>query len=117
MRAVFHRALPLIMRLLFVLFPLIANVAFATFSCYDFGRDEYQYLIADPSVECWTPRYYQREYRLAWTLIGLYLLGNIVLSSVLLYLVRHTILAGGKSHLSVSILFLYREYMPQYYWW
>ena len=52
--ALFETALPLILWILFLLYPLIANVAFEAFSCYKLN-DGSRFLIKDVSINCNSP--------------------------------------------------------------
>lgn len=45
-------ALPHIVRVLFLLYPFMANVSFAAFSCYEELDDGSRYLIEDVTLDC-----------------------------------------------------------------
>ena len=49
--SLFAMATPLILRLLFLVYPLIANVAFQAFSCYPAFDDGTSFLIADVAIQ------------------------------------------------------------------
>ena len=53
--ALLETTLPLILRLLFLLYPLVTNVAFEAFSCYEFDNGTSAYLVSDVSIACSTP--------------------------------------------------------------
>ena len=115
---VFERALPLIVRLLFLLYPLIANVAFEAFSCYPPFEDGTTFLIADVSIRCdLESEEYQSIWAAAWLAIAVYAFGLLALSAALLYHERKAILKQKPTPLSRAIRFLYREYEPWAFWW
>jgi len=58
--AVFHTALPLLVRILFILYPAIANTAFEALSCYPAFEDGRRFLIADVAIECGSHHYHTR---------------------------------------------------------
>lgn len=70
-------ALPWLLMLFFVVFPMVSSSAFRAFSCEDFGNG-YSYLRADYAIECNTEAYVRVE-RLAWVGILLYPVGISVL--------------------------------------
>ena len=116
-------SLPLITRLLFVLYPLVTNVAFEAFSCYDFDGDAavsnstvQSFLVSDVSVPC-----YREEHGtitgVAWLALFLYPLGIICIFAALLLHARKAILAKRPTLLSQAVRFLYREYQPDFYYW
>jgi hypothetical protein len=108
-----ERALPLIVRLLFLLYPLIANVAFEAFSCYPKFEDGTRYLIVDVSIECdLNTDKYKRVYATAWLAVGVYAFGLLALTAVLLFWARTAILTHKHTPLSRAIHFLYREFEP-----
>ena len=51
--ALFMSALPILLRMFFVGYPVIANAAFEAFSCYPAFDDGRQVLIADVAIECY----------------------------------------------------------------
>ena len=46
--------LPPVLRLLFLVYPLVTNIAFKAWPCYDFEGGA-SYLMVDVDVECGTP--------------------------------------------------------------
>ena len=62
---ILEKALPPVLQIMFVLYPLVTTAAFEGFPCYEFesGRG---WLIADVSIECRTPDHASAQ-TLAWT--------------------------------------------------
>lgn len=111
--ALMERSLPLIVRLLFLLYPLIANVAFEAFSCYPEFEDGTRYLIVDVSIECDSNAdEYKRVTATAWSAVGVYAFGLLALNAALLFCVREAILKQKPTPLSRAIHFLHREFEP-----
>jgi hypothetical protein len=122
LRTVLETSLPLLLRLLFVLYPIVTRVAFGAFACYTF--DEGSYLVADVSVQCSAPSSgsaqpasYARIYAWAWAAIVVYPFGLLVLVAALLFASRHAIYNGDPTPLSDATAFLHREYDPPFFWW
>ena len=107
-----YTALPWILRLFFLLYPSVANVAFEFYPCYRFV--EGAYLRADVSVQCDTQEH-QLVAAVAWIAIAL-VFGLLALNAALLFSARQHILKNKPSALSNAIKFLYREYEPHMYW-
>ena len=119
-------ALPAILRLLFILYPLVVNTAFEAFACVEFRDDPsgdvlFSSLLTDVAVNCTSngvPTEEWNEIRgLAWAAIMIYAVGMIVLNGWLLFLAREAILANRPSALSAAISFLHEEYEPWAFWW
>ena len=72
-----YAALPWLLMLFFVVFPMVSNTAFRAFSCEDFGNGR-SFLRADYAIECDTEAYARVE-QLAWLGILLYPVGISVL--------------------------------------
>ena len=116
--ALLETALPLVVKLLFLLYPLIATVAFEAFSCYPAFEDGTRYLIADVAVQCFTqepheivwPEAYTSIWTTAWWAVGVYAFGLLTLNATLLFSAREAILKRKPTPLSHAIRFLYREY-------
>jgi uncharacterized membrane protein YhaH (DUF805 family) len=51
-KRVLRSALPVVVRLLFLVYPLVTNTAFEAFSCHEFKQDRFSVLIADVSIAC-----------------------------------------------------------------
>ena len=71
-------ALPWLLSLTFLVFPMVSSAAFQAFSCEDFDDGRSSYLRADYSVECGTATH-ERAKSLAWLGIALYPVGISVL--------------------------------------
>jgi len=112
--ALFETAVPLLLKLGFLAYPLVTNVAFDAFSCYTFSDSEW--LKADVAIQCSTPEH-DGVKRLAWLAILLYPIGLFVLYGALLFAARHAIQTNRPTVLSRAIAFLYREYETSLFWW
>lgn len=128
-------ALPAILRGSFLVYPLMANVAFSAFSCYDFRPpyaertraetdDGFTALIADVRVNCTMGGEVTSEWGtlrdVAWATVLLHPFGPMVLiliNSAFLLKSRHAILSGVHTPLTRAIEFLYKEYEPSFYGW
>ena len=108
-------ALPWLLSLTFLVFPMVSSAAFRAFSCEAFD-DGKSYLRADYAVECYTAEH-ARVKDLAWLCIALYPIGISLLYAVLLLRARHAILDEHPTSLSKALGFLTRDYEPQYLWW
>ena len=108
-------ALPSVLTLSFLVFPMVSSAAFQAFSCegFDDGRS---YLRADYAVECETPAH-ARAQQLAWLGIALYPIGISVLYVLLLVRARVAIASNNPTALSEALDFLVRDYEPAYLWW
>jgi hypothetical protein len=97
-------SLPIVLRIFFLIYPIVTNVAFEAFSCYRFesGRG---WLVADVGIECGTQSHNNAR-ALARLAIILYPIGIFVLNSVLLYTSREAIKTGKPSRLSVALNFV-----------
>ena len=93
--------------------PFIANVAFEALSCYPEFEDGTRYLIVDVSIECDSNAdEYKRVTATAWSAVGVYAFGLLVLNAALLFCAREAILKQKPTPLSHAIHFLYREFEP-----
>jgi hypothetical protein len=114
-------ALPAVIRLLFLIYPLVTNTAFEAFSCYEFEQDRFSVLIADVSITCTTNGEATAEWRnvqaLAVLAICMYPVGLLVITGALLFHERRVIRARRSTLLSEAIRFLYDEYDVWAYWW
>ena len=111
--ALFERTAPLLLKLIFLFYPLVTNVAFEAFSCYAFL--ESQWLKADVSIRCGSDAH-RRAQALAWAAIAIYPVGLLALTAVLLFVVRHAVYHERPTRLSRSLDFLHREYEPHLFW-
>ena len=112
--AIVQVAVPKVLWIFFLVYPLVTVVAFEAFPCYEI--DEREFLKADVTVECGTTAH-QRAKTLAWITILMYPVGLLLVNAVLLYCARRAILERRPSVLSSSIAFLWREYKPDVFWW
>ena len=109
-------ALPLTLRVLFLIYPIITNVAFDGFPCYKFS-DGSQYLKADLSVSCNDDEYVWVVLPMVWTAIIIYPIGLIVLNAALLFCARSAIMERRETMLSRATAFLHKEYESHLFWW
>lgn len=91
-------------------------MGWTAFSCYDFA-DGRSFLIADVSVECWTPEYYSTVWVAAWAIISIYCFGLLGFNALLLFKARKAIYNRRPSPLSKAVEFLFCEYEPWAMWW
>ncbi len=112
--ALLEMALPLCLKLAWSVFPLVTNLAFDAFACYEFT--ESTWLKVDVSIQCYTDQH-DEAIALAWVALLVYPIGTLALNAALLYAARHAILNNKPTPLSVAIAFLHREFEPQYFWW
>ena len=111
----FLAALPWLLPLSFLVFPMVSSAAFRAFSCeaFDDGR---LYLRADYAVECGTDTH-ARAKSLAWLGIALYPCGISALYIALMLCARRAILDEKSTSLSVALGFLTQDFEPAYFWW
>ena len=111
-------AMPYVLYLLFLVFPLVSRTAFAAFSCHRFhdGTRDVFYLRADVSIECYSPAH-DTVRAVAYVAIALYPIGNTLLFGALLFFARDSIVRNRPTKLSTSIAFLYREYRTAFLFW
>ena len=107
-------ALPPILKLVFLAYPLVTNLAFGAFACYTFTESDW--LKVDVAVQCGTDEH-DEAIRLAWIAIILYPIGLLALNGGLLYAARKSILTNKHTALSRAIAFLYRDFEKQLFWW
>lgn len=110
-----EKCAPAVLRIMFLLYPLVTNAAFEGFPCYEFegGRG---WLIADVTIECRTPQH-DRARLLAWAAVFLYPVGMWLGCLLLLVRSSKAIMSGVETPLSRACSFLYREYDPSIFWW
>lgn len=119
-RALMEAALPWTLRIFFLAYPAVTNVAFDAFPCYricvggelEGGREceAQEFLKADVSVKCWSSADHTAIVWLAWAGIIIYPVGNIAVYAALLLRARHAITSQRPTTLSRSIEFLHEEY-------
>lgn len=107
-------ALPYLMRLIFLFYPLVSKTAFDAFSCYDFL--ETAWLKADVAIQCGSSDHFE-VMALAWVGVVLYPIGLLLLMALLLFRERHAIQANQPTPLSRAIAFVHRDYNGDYFWW
>lgn len=117
----FKAALPLLLRLFFIVYPVVTNVAFDAFSCYNLGRDEQGqvslWLKADISIQCDEAGGLGSTRARAWVAIVIYPFGLLALNAILLYKARRAIRKERLTELSRSTAFLHQEYRKELFWW
>jgi hypothetical protein len=120
LKRVFQITLPLVLRLLFFIYPVVTNVAFDAFHCYSF-QDGDGWLAADVSVVCHREGVETDEYRaiqgMAWVVVALYPCGLIAINGAFLLAAREAIHSGHHTPLSRATRFLYSDYSPLCFWW
>ena len=97
-------ALPYLLILSFLVFPMVSTTAFRAFPCekFDNGRS---FLRADYAVECGTPEH-NDVVVLAWIGVALYSIGITFLYTVLFYKARRAILDDKPTLISRALGFL-----------
>ena len=108
-------ALPWLLLLSFLVFPMVSSSSFQAFSCEAFSNGR-SYLRADYAIECHTEEH-RRVEQLAWLGIFLYPVGVSTLYAVLLMSARHAIWNDGTTALSQALGFLVRDFQPEFMWW
>lgn len=118
LRAALIKSTPLQLKWLFLLFPIITNMVFEAWPCYDFSDGDAQksYLKVDVSVAC-DGAEHNELLGVAMCGVIVYAGGLIVLNATLLYQIRHAIRSEKQTELSNALAFLHREYAPLACWW
>ena len=113
-RRAIKQVTPIALRISFLAYPIVTNIAFEAFSCYEFegGRS---WLIADVAIECGTAEHVAAR-ALAWTAVMLYPIGLILLNAGMLYSARHAIRSGRPTSLSKSLAWLHGDLKPPFFW-
>ena len=73
-------------------------------------------MVADVSVDC-SSEEYARVTRWAWAAVGIYPIGMLLLTLLLLLRAREAILSGVVTPFSRATEFLHREYKTTFFWW
>ena len=107
-------ALPWLLTLSFLVFPMVSSAAFRAFSCEEFDNGTW-YLRADYSIECHTRRHAAAK-DLALVGILLYPVGISLVYTVLLIRARRAIQTDAPTALSRALDFLVRDFDTSYYW-
>ena len=115
-RSLVQFALPGALRLLFLLYPTVTQVAFEAFSCYDFGPDDGRWLIVDVSVQCGSSTHRYLLF-IAWQAIVAYSVGLLVTYWALLLRACRAIKRRQPTPLSDALRFLHEEYSVEYWFW
>ena len=110
------RALPYLLGLSFLAFPMVSSLAFQAFSCESFDDGTRFFLRADYSLNCDTDEY-DAVMNLAWAAIVLYPLAIPLVCLVLLLSTRKAILNEQPTPLSRALAFLHQDYEPSMFWW
>ena len=108
---VYKRTTPLLLRLYFVIYPIVTNVACEAFSCFRF-LDGSAFLIADVSIQCDTKEHANAK-ALAVVAIIIYPVGLFLVNATFLYSARRAILSKRPTSLSRVCAFLHREYQHE----
>jgi len=120
-----ERAVFMLVRLLFLFYPIITSIAFEAFACYIFNDprepEVQKWLITDVKIDC-TAEEYDSVTLVATLAVIIYPIGFMCLIAVLLLCCRATILfpkerRKTKPWLAKGLSFLYREYRPECYYW
>ena len=111
---VLEQSAPLLLSLLFILYPIVTNVAFEAFPCHEL-EGGIGWLIADVAIDCRSDSHVTAQL-LAWVAICMYPIGMWLLTAVILYRIKDVMAEGRKTSLSTAVSFLHREYEPHAYW-
>ena len=114
--SLFERSLPLVLKAMFLVYPVVTQVAFESFPCYEFDNGASAYLKADVNIDCNADEYGSAK-GLAWIAIILYPIGLWMVNFVLLMKCRRALLAGQETSLTRATAFLHKEYDPICFWW
>ena len=121
---IFQISAPVILRMLFLTYPIITTFAFEAFSCHVF-EGAASFLAADVTVICSSsvPGYeyvsadHERIKSIAWLAVIVYPVGLMVVVWLLLLNARTAIKEKRPTRLSIALAFLHREYEPALYFW
>jgi len=113
-------ALPWLLMLSFLVFPMVSSAAFRAFSCEPFKNGR-ECLRADYSVECRTPTHVSEEHdnakNLALLGVCIYPVGISLFYAGLMWSARCSIMQDRPTRLSKALGFLVRDFVPDYFWW
>ena len=104
------RTTKIALRIFFLAYPIVTNVAFEAFSCFEFEGAS-SWLVADVSIQCGSDEHMQVK-SLARVAIAIYPVGLILGNAVMLLLARSAIQVGPSTELSKALAFLHSEYKP-----
>ena len=105
---------PALLKLAFLAYPIVTNVAFDAFSCWTFADSEW--LKADVSIQCGTAEH-DGVKALAWVAICVYPIGLLLLNGALLFSCRRPIQTARHTALCRATAFLWIEYEPRWFFW
>ena len=108
-------SVPIILRVLFLSYPVVTAVAFEGFLFHDMNSDG-RWMIADVSVNALSIDY-DRIFKLSVIAILLYPVGTLLLSGALLLAIRGAVTAGKSNPLLTATAFLHDEFTVEFYWW
>ena len=118
-------AAPYLLRFIFLVYPVVTNVAFDYHPCYDMclsdtdpcpAGESVRYLKADVSITCEGSDYDQLTVLAVFSIV-LYPVLLLLVVAGLLWKARADIKSGMPSRLKQQIDFLHREYRPGFYYW
>ena len=107
-------ALPWLLTLSFLTFPMVSSTAFRAFSCEAF--DNGSYLRADYALECDSAEH-QSTKSLAWLAIFLWPVGVSLMYAALMLRARRSIRDDQPTALSKDLHFIVQDYRPAFLWW
>jgi len=117
---IFEKSLQPVLFAMFLLYPKVTNTAFEGFPCYWFApvgdAPARGWLRADVQIECNTPSHAQ-VMLVAWTAVGMYPVGILVATTLLLWKASSAIISGKHTPFSRAVSFLYKEYNVTTFWW
>ena len=116
LKQILFRALPYLLGLSFLAFPMVSSLAFQVFDCEEFDVGS-SFLRADYSVDCNDTDQYGPIRTLAWVAIAFYPLAIPICCHALLLSTRKAILTEDPTPFSRSLELLHEDYEPEYYWW
>ena len=117
---ILEQILPIVLKVLFVLYPPITKVAFDAFPCHYFADSDGLFrdgwLRADVQVQCGTPDH-ARITTLATLAIIIYPIGITIFTAVLLFRASTDILAGHETPFTRATAFLHKDYDATAFYW
>ena len=108
-------ALPWLLMLSFMVFPMVSSAAFRAFSCEPFKNGR-RFLRADYSVECGSAEHESAK-SLALLGVCIYPVGISLFYAGLMRSARSSIMQDRPTRLSKALGFLVRDFEPDYFWW
>ena len=115
LRVVGLLALPHLLTLSFLVFPMVSSTAFQAFSCEEFDNGK-SFLRADYAIECNTPEHDQAM-TLAVLSIMLYPVGVSLLYILLFWQAKGAIASEKPTALSRALGFLTNDFEKPFFWW